>query len=156
MTSEPAHRSQPNTASSSRQVGAEYLETVKRRITELPARPSGVTLPAWPKVEGRDERNNEGCYNEKIAGAEKGYLCLDKKNVHTEARKKFLDKLNELDSERPTPNLEKPVVVLGILLKEGEQVTADSLFSFAQITLLHAENMLKGQGATLEVVSISR
>lgn len=188
------------------QVGAEYLETVKRRVTELLARPSGVTLPAWPKVESKDERNKEGYYNEKIAGAEEGYLCLDKKNVHTErlngggwevcdllgpegqlihvkkahstallnhlfgqakmcvetlkydteARKKFLDKLDELDSERPVPNLEEPVVVLGILLKDGERITPDSLFAFAKITLLHTDNMLKGQGARLEVVSISR
>lgn len=188
------------------QVGAEYLETVKRRVTELLARPSGVTLPAWPKVEGEDKRNKEGYYNAEIAGAEEGYLCLDKNNVRTsrlkgggwevcdllgpqgqlihvkkahstaplnhlfgqakmcvetlkyddEARPKFFAKLNELAPDHPVPNPNKAVVVLGILLKEGEQVTADSLFSFAQITLLHTENMLKGLGATLEVVSISR
>lgn len=182
------------------QVGAEYLETVERRVAELLARPSKVTLPSWPKD------TSEGDYNKDVPSQQEGYLCLDTKTVRTsrlkgggwevcdllgpdgqlihvkkahstaplnhlfgqakmcvetlkydtEARKKFLDKIDELDSKRPAPNLEEPVVVLGILLKEGERITPASLFAFAKITLLHTDNMLKGQGARLEVVSISR
>ncbi|MEU2974436.1 DUF6119 family protein [Nocardiopsis alba] len=183
------------------EVGAEYLATVKRRVTELLARPSRVTLPPWPKGE------DEGPYNKKRAAAQAGYVLLDKKNVHTarlngggwevcdllgpdgqlihikkapsgtaplnhlfaqarmcvetleydtEARRKFIEKLDEIAPAHPARDFREPTVVLGILLKDGEPVTPDSLFSFAQISLLHTDNVLKGLGARLEVVSIGR
>lgn len=50
----------------------------------------------------------------------------------------------------------EPVVVLGILLKDGTPITADSMFAFAKISLLHTETALAGMGVRLEVVSISR
>jgi uncharacterized protein (TIGR04141 family) len=186
------------------EVGAEYLETVRRRVTELLARSSSVTLPPWPKGEGKDE----GFYNKEKAAKQKGYVHLDKKNVHTarlkgggwevcdvlgpdgqlihvkkapsgtaplnhlfaqarmcvetlrydtEARQKFVEKLDELAPDHPADrSFKKPTVVLGILLKEGEPVTVDSLFSFAQISLLHTDNVLRGLGTRLEVVSIGR
>ncbi|WP_017572807.1 DUF6119 family protein [Nocardiopsis halotolerans] len=184
------------------EVGAEYLKTVKRRVTELLERSSGVTLPPWPKD------RSEGEYNKEDAAAREGYVHLDKQNVHTarlngggwevcdvlgpegqlihvkkaptgtaplnhlfaqarmcvetlrydaEARQRFAEKLDALAPDHPADRgFKKPTVVLGILLKEGERVTADSLFSFAQISLLHTDNMLKGLEARLEVVSISR
>ena len=50
----------------------------------------------------------------------------------------------------------EPVVVLGIMLKDGMQITADSMFAFAKISLLHTETALAGMGVRLEIVSISR
>jgi hypothetical protein len=49
-----------------------------------------------------------------------------------------------------------PVLVFGILLKDGSPVTVNSLFAFAKISLLHTAAMVEGMGARLEIVSISR
>jgi hypothetical protein len=49
-----------------------------------------------------------------------------------------------------------PVLVFGILLKNGVRVTANSLFAFAKISLVHTDTMVEGMGARLEIVSISR
>jgi hypothetical protein len=46
--------------------------------------------------------------------------------------------------------------VFGILLKNGVRVTANSLFAFAKISLVHTDTMVEGMGARLEIVSISR
>ena len=49
-----------------------------------------------------------------------------------------------------------PVLVFGIMLKDGIPVTVNSLFAFAKISLLHTATMVEGMGARLEIVSISR
>ncbi|MEY9211462.1 uncharacterized protein (TIGR04141 family) [Thermobifida halotolerans] len=183
------------------EVGAEYLTTIRRRVTELLAQPSTVPLPPWPS--GKDETG----YNELVAEQD-GYVFFDKKNVHTgrlrgggleicdvlgpqgqlihvkkaikgsaplnhlfaqarvsmetlrhdtEARSKFIEKIEDLAPGHPVDrSFATPTVVLGILLKDGVPLTVDSLFAFAQVSLLHTATALQGMGAKLEVVSISR
>lgn len=181
------------------EIGSEYLTVIESRIAELLARPTGVTLPPWPKGEGHDE----AWYNEQVA-AQSGYLLLDKKTVRTErlrggglemadalgpdgqlicvkkadrtaplnhlfaqgrvavetlrfdteAREKFLARL---PAGHPVDrSFRSPTVVYGVLLKDGAALTAESLFAFAKVSLLHTATALQGMGARLEIVSISR
>lgn len=185
------------------EVGAEYLTAVRRRVSELLARPATVVLPPWSKGEV------EAAYNEKVAEQE-GYVLLDKDTIRTErlrgggleiadvlgpqgqlihvkrtdsrkgtaplnhlfaqgrvavetlrydlvAREKFVAKLDELAPGHPADrSFAAPTVVFGILLKDGEPMTVDSLFAFAQVSLLHTATALQGMGAKLEIVSIGR
>lgn len=74
-----------------------------------------------------------------------------------DAQDKFAAKIDRLAPGHPVGLLSgKPVVVLGIMLKDGKPVTAGSLFAFAKISLLHTETVLAGMGVRLEIVSISR
>lgn len=185
------------------EVGAEYLTTIRRRVSELLARPATVTLPPWPWGIA------EADYNKKAAEQE-GYVLLDKDTIHTErlrgggleiadvlgpqgqlihvkqtdsrkgtaplnhlfaqgrvavetlrydlaAREKFLAKLDGLAPGHPADrSFTALTVVFGILLKDGEPLTVDSLFAFAQVSLLHTATALQGMGAKLEIVSIGR
>ncbi|CAN3982861.1 DUF6119 family protein [Kitasatospora purpeofusca] len=185
------------------EVGAEYLTAVRRRVSELLARPATVVLPPWTNGEV------EAAYNEKVAEQE-GYVLLDKDTIRTErlrgggleiadvlgpqgqlihvkrtdsrkgtaplnhlfaqgrvavetlrydlvAREKFVAKLDELAPGHPADrSFAAPTVVFGILLKDGEPMTVDSLFAFAQVSLLHTATALQGMGAKLEIVSIGR
>ncbi|MFC4016213.1 DUF6119 family protein [Nonomuraea purpurea] len=45
-------------------------------------------------------------------------------------------------------------VVLAILLKDGTELTADTLFPFAQVALLHTATVLRAWGVAIEVVGI--
>ncbi|MER6007428.1 DUF6119 family protein [Nonomuraea angiospora] len=45
-------------------------------------------------------------------------------------------------------------VVLAILLKDGTELTADTLFPFAQVALLHTAAVLLAWEVTIEVVSV--
>ncbi|MEV0590857.1 TIGR04141 family sporadically distributed protein [Nonomuraea cavernae] len=45
-------------------------------------------------------------------------------------------------------------VVLAILLKDGTELTADTLFPFAQVALLHTATVLRAWGVTIEVVGV--
>ncbi|MFF2627329.1 DUF6119 family protein [Kitasatospora griseola] len=47
-------------------------------------------------------------------------------------------------------------VVLAILLKDGSDITVDSLFAFAQVSLLTAARRLRAMNAEVEVVAIRR
>ncbi|MFJ3700142.1 MULTISPECIES: DUF6119 family protein [Streptomyces] len=58
------------------EIGAEFVEALKRDITEVLHRPHKVTLPVWPK--GKDE----GWFNEE-ADRQPGYDLFDKKTVRT-------------------------------------------------------------------------
>jgi uncharacterized protein (TIGR04141 family) len=46
-------------------------------------------------------------------------------------------------------------VVFGILLKDGVQLTADTLFTFAEIALLDTIDLLNNRGITVDVISIA-
>ncbi|CAM5606618.1 hypothetical protein SAVIM338S_05531 [Streptomyces avidinii] len=86
-----------------------------------------------------------------------GRVGIETVRFDSEARKDFLSKLDELDPAHPLDrSFGSPTLVFGILLKEGETLTPDSLFAFAQISLLHTATALQGMGARLEIVSISR
>jgi hypothetical protein len=45
--------------------------------------------------------------------------------------------------------------VFGILLKDGVQLTADTLFTFAEIALLDTIDLLNNRGITVDVISIA-
>ncbi|MFN8076742.1 MAG: DUF6119 family protein [Kineosporiaceae bacterium] len=73
--------------------------------------------------------------------------------LHGEARKRFAA-LAGKDQRRSLPEDFVPgKIVYGILLKEGEELTADTLFPFTQVALLEAIEHLRGR-ATVEVVGI--
>ncbi|MCX4680532.1 hypothetical protein OG413_35555 [Streptomyces sp. NBC_01433] len=74
-----------------------------------------------------------------------------------EARKDFLSKVDDLAPEYQSDrSCSSPTLLFGILLKGGVQLTPDSLFAFARISLLHTATALQGMGARLEIVAISR
>ncbi|MFE6978226.1 DUF6119 family protein [Streptomyces sp. NPDC057682] len=74
-----------------------------------------------------------------------------------QARKDFLSKVDKLSPRHALDrSFSSPTLVFGILLKNGAELTPDSLFAFAKISLLHTATALEGMGARLEVVSISR
>ncbi|MFC4056082.1 DUF6119 family protein [Actinomadura syzygii] len=65
------------------EIGAEYLTVIDRRVAELLARPTTVTMPPWTKgTEHDEEDHDEGWYNAQIA-AQDGYVLLDKNTVRT-------------------------------------------------------------------------
>ncbi|WP_416486101.1 DUF6119 family protein [Streptomyces sp. CL12] len=47
-------------------------------------------------------------------------------------------------------------VVLAILLKDGKEITVDSLFAFAQVSLLQSARRLRAMNAEVEVVAVRR
>ncbi|WRZ96477.1 hypothetical protein OHB54_46890 (plasmid) [Streptomyces sp. NBC_01007] len=47
-------------------------------------------------------------------------------------------------------------MVFGILLKDGQDIRVDSLFAFAQVSLLQAVRRLRAMNAEVEVVAIRR
>ena len=86
-----------------------------------------------------------------------GRVAIETLRYDHEAREKFLAKLQQLAPGHPLDtSFSTPVLVFGIMLKDGIPVTVDSLFAFAKISLLHTATMVEGMGARLEIVSISR
>jgi uncharacterized protein (TIGR04141 family) len=86
-----------------------------------------------------------------------GRVAIETLRYDREAREKFLAKLQQLAPGHPLDtSFSTPVLVLGIMLKDGIPVTVNSLFAFAKISLLHTATMVEGMGARLEIVSISR
>ncbi|MEV4870678.1 DUF6119 family protein [Streptomyces syringium] len=73
-----------------------------------------------------------------------------------EVREKFLARVAELRPYQPAEDiLATPTVVLAIRLKHGVPLTADSLFAFAQVSLLQTAVALQGMGARVEIVTIN-
>jgi uncharacterized protein (TIGR04141 family) len=86
-----------------------------------------------------------------------GRVAVETLRFDRDLREKFLAKLRDLAPDHPVDQLSStPVLVLGILLKEGVPVTVGTLFAFAKISLLHTATMLEGMDARLEIASISR
>lgn len=86
-----------------------------------------------------------------------GRVAIETLRYDHEAREKFLVKLQELAPGHPLDtSFSTPVLVFGIMLKDGIPVTVNSLFAFAKISLLHTATMVEGMGARLEIVSITR
>ena len=86
-----------------------------------------------------------------------GRVAIETLRYDHEAREKFLVKLQQLAPGHPLDtSFSTPVLVFGIMLRDGIPVTVNSLFAFAKISLLHTATMVEGMGARLEIVSISR
>jgi len=86
-----------------------------------------------------------------------GRVAIETLRYDHEAREKFLAKLQQLAPGHPLDrSFSTPVLVFGIMLKDGIPVTVNSLFAFAKISLLHTATMVEGMGARMEIVSISR
>ncbi|WP_051760598.1 TIGR04141 family sporadically distributed protein [Herbidospora cretacea] len=72
-----------------------------------------------------------------------------------EALAGFRDKVAAAPGGRVLPaGFQPKKVVLGILLKDGAELTADTLFPFAQVALLHTATVLRSWGVEIEVVGI--
>lgn len=86
-----------------------------------------------------------------------GRVAIETLRFDSKVREKFVARLHELvPGHEIDTSFRTPVLVFGILLKDGVPVTANSLFAFAKISLVHTDTMVEGMGARLEIVSISR
>jgi uncharacterized protein (TIGR04141 family) len=86
-----------------------------------------------------------------------GRIAIETLRYDHEARDKFLVKLQQLAPGHPLDtSFSRPVLIFGIMLKDGISVTVDSLFAFAKISLLHTATVVEGMGTRLEIISISR
>jgi uncharacterized protein (TIGR04141 family) len=86
-----------------------------------------------------------------------GRMSLETLRYDAAAKRRFIEKIDHTAPDHPTDrSFTNPTVVFGIFLKGGVPMTVDSLFAFAQVSLLHTETALRGMGAELEVVSIRR
>ncbi|TMU92363.1 TIGR04141 family sporadically distributed protein [Streptomyces sp. DASNCL29] len=72
-----------------------------------------------------------------------------------EAMDGFVRKVAEARPGRPLPEGFRPSkVVFAVLLKDGTDLTADTLFPFSQVTLVQTAKMLEAWGVAVEVVGI--
>ena len=84
-------------------------------------------------------------------------VAVETLRLNRDVQDNFAAKIAQIAPGHPVSILSsEPVVVLGIMLKDGKPITAGSLFAFAKISLLHTETVLAGMGVRLEIVSISR
>jgi uncharacterized protein (TIGR04141 family) len=73
-----------------------------------------------------------------------------------EGRKRFAEKVAEARKGRGLPDGFRPwKVVFAILLKDGADLTADTLFPFSQVTLVQTARTLEAWGVQVEVVGIA-
>ncbi|MFG3211082.1 TIGR04141 family sporadically distributed protein [Streptomyces tendae] len=73
-----------------------------------------------------------------------------------EGRERFAEKVAEARKGRGLPEGFRPSkVVFAILLKDGNDLTADSLFPFSQVTLVQTARTLEAWGVQVEVVGIA-
>ncbi|MBO8195185.1 TIGR04141 family sporadically distributed protein [Streptomyces oryzae] len=97
------------------ELGASYLRNVNETVAPLfPDAPS-VDLPRWPLVEKLNKKGmrvmrpvDEGDYNKLAAQARRGWVCLDKKNVHNPFRASNSVEICDLFTEDDTLVLVKP------------------------------------------------
>lgn len=75
--------------------------------------------------------------------------------LQPEVRRDFAELVRRHGRGRTVPeNFTPKKVLFGILLKDGEDLTADTLFPFAQVMLCQAAADLEGRGVVVEVVGI--
>lgn len=73
----------------------------------------------------------------------------------SEAREQFAKAVRDLPGGRAlAPDFKPRKVVYAILLKDGQQLTLDTLFPFSQVSLAHAARTLRGYGIEVEVIGI--
>jgi uncharacterized protein (TIGR04141 family) len=74
----------------------------------------------------------------------------------TEGRERFAEKVTAARKGRGLPEDFRPSkVVFAILLKDGTDLTADTLFPFSQVTLVQTARTLEAWGVQVEVVGIA-
>jgi uncharacterized protein (TIGR04141 family) len=80
ITAEVAHGSDRYVLLDGRwfRIGAEHLESIKAKVTEILARPAPVDLPPWPKPE-----REEDYLREIVLPNVPGGVILDQKRIHT-------------------------------------------------------------------------
>jgi uncharacterized protein (TIGR04141 family) len=73
-----------------------------------------------------------------------------------EARAQFTTKVRQCPKGRHLPpDFQPKKIVFGILLKQGDRLTTDTLFPFSQVTLAHTAHELQGRyQTTVEVMGI--
>ncbi|MCX4807515.1 TIGR04141 family sporadically distributed protein [Streptomyces sp. NBC_01214] len=86
-----------------------------------------------------------------------GVIAVETLRSDLEVRAKFLQ---QVAAQSPAHRLIEDFgtlrVVFGILLKDGEDIAVDSLFAFAQVSLLQAVRRLRAMNADVEVIAIRR
>jgi uncharacterized protein (TIGR04141 family) len=82
-----------------------------------------------------------------------GRVAVETLRFDGEVRAKLVAKLP--DDHPVDRTFRTPTVVYGIRLKGGLQLTTNSMFAFAKVSLLQAATALEGMGAQLEIVSIT-
>ena len=86
-----------------------------------------------------------------------GVAAVEALRSDTAVRTKFLAQVaTHTPDHRLLQDFGSLRVVFGILLKEGEEITVDSLFAFAQVSLLQAVRRLRAMNAEVEIARILR
>ncbi|WCN07388.1 TIGR04141 family sporadically distributed protein (plasmid) [Streptomyces sp. M92] len=86
-----------------------------------------------------------------------GVVAVETLRTDLEVREKFRAQVAARAGGHSVPeDLGGLRVVFGILLKEGRDITVDSLFAFAQVSLLNAARRLRAMQAEVEVIPILR
>ena len=86
-----------------------------------------------------------------------GVVAVETLRTDSEVREKFLAQVAARSGTRSgAEDLGALRVVFGILLKDGQDIDVDSLFAFAQISLLHSARRLRAMHAEVEVIPIRR
>ncbi|TDB95701.1 hypothetical protein E1266_12480 [Actinomadura sp. 7K534] len=86
-----------------------------------------------------------------------GTVAVEVLRNDEEVRAKFLKAVAAHDPRHPVQEeLGALTLVYAILLKEGESITIDSLFAFAQVSLLQSVHQLRAMNARVEIVTIRR
>ncbi|MFE9381545.1 DUF6119 family protein [Streptomyces sp. NPDC006855] len=86
-----------------------------------------------------------------------GVVAVETLRSDLEVRTKFLDQVAaHTPDHRLLDDFGTLRVVFGILLKDGQDIRVDSLFAFAQVSLLQAVRRLRAMNAEVEVVAIRR
>ncbi|MDA4888397.1 TIGR04141 family sporadically distributed protein [Streptomyces sp. MS2A] len=86
-----------------------------------------------------------------------GVVAVETLRTDLEVREKFRAQVAARAGADSVPeDLGALRVVFGILLKDGQDVTVDSLFAFAQVSLLNAARRLRAMHAEVEVIPIRR
>jgi uncharacterized protein (TIGR04141 family) len=74
----------------------------------------------------------------------------------SDVRERFTAKVAEIGKGRTVPvDFIPKKVVFAILLKDGQQLTAGTLFPFSQVTLAHASRILRSYQIDVEVIGVT-
>ncbi|WP_162930987.1 DUF6119 family protein [Streptomyces sporangiiformans] len=84
-----------------------------------------------------------------------GRVSADALRFDAEARSEFVGRVRSQDPDHPISDDFTPTkVVYAISLKSGKPLTTQNLFTFAQMSLLHAARALRAQGIDVAVLDI--